>query len=104
MKKITRLTFRIFISLCLIIFVSCTHTSSLTTNGKKVLVRKSHPSDNCKMIKQINIKPTTWKSYFGFIETSKGFENRLRNEAAIQGGNYLIIDVIQTSGTTYKCP
>jgi hypothetical protein len=85
-----------------LLLVSCA-TLKLTPQGEEVRASKNDPAPNCK-----DLGVVSWNN-IGFTKYNDNeMRNRLRNETAKLGGNYLRIESAvpgyAQSGTAFLCP
>lgn len=87
----------------LLLFAGCS-SGKLSGDGQKVKVMKADPPANCTELKVVSNSPVA------FCDENCA-RNKIRNEAAEAGANYLRLDSTGMtggspvmSGTAFKCP
>ncbi|MFC1669137.1 DUF4156 domain-containing protein [Spirochaetota bacterium] len=107
MKKIL---FGLFV---MIFVVGCvTGAKKLTQLGEKVKISKQEPPSGCKEIGSVTGDSIAFGSHYNSIgENVKLAKIRLRNNAAAEGANYVVLETnnqrdkqVTLGGTAYKCP
>lgn len=92
----------IFCLLSLVLISSCGTTTKLDENAKSVVVSKEKAPAGCKEVGSAS--STTFGPFY-----QNTMRNKLMNEAAALGGNYVQLDTNEPSGSTltgvvFKCP
>lgn len=92
----------IFCLVSLILVAGCGTTTKLNEEAKSVIVSSDKPAAGCKEVGSAS--STTFGPFY-----QNTMRNKLMNEAAALGGNYVRLDSNESGGSTmtgtvFKCP
>ena len=93
----------VLLVVCSLSLAGC--AAALTPGGQAVRLMKADPPANCQELGTVS-------GHGGFEASIEKAKNRMRNEAAEMGANYVRWEVVSSSnpgnvsvtGTAYKCP